>query len=510
MVDAERGEATSVSGVAVDLAPDVVVARVLLGSLAALALYLLWRSLAWPLIHDAPILHYVAWRIAEGAVPYRDMFDMNQPGVYLVHLAVMRLVGDGDLAWRLVDVAWLVSTAVAIGAFARPWGALASWGGALAFAVYHLASGAWHAGQRDFMLSPLLVAGALGVARWLEVAPARAAAFVPLAIAGLALGVAVTMKPHVVVLAAALALVALLSRHRPGERVAGVAVYAAALAVAPAAVLAWLGSTGALGAWWAIVREYLIPLYSQLTRPDDWGLYRWGHWIPLAAAVLVSLASARVSRRWSPRHVAALTGLGYGLVHFLGQRKGWEYHLYPLALFATLLAFSEVDRALRTRTWAVAGPLVASLLAVVVLLGIKGVETVDAEWVWDKERVVRRLTEDLGRHLRAGDTVQVLDTTEGGIHALLRLRRASPTRFIYDFHFHHDAGTPTIRRLRAELVRDLAARPPGAVVVFARGWPGGGYDRIERFPELSALLRASYDVVQERPAYTILAKRYRP
>ncbi|MBI2217051.1 MAG: hypothetical protein HYU51_07110 [Candidatus Rokubacteria bacterium] len=435
---------------------------------------------------------------------------MNQPGVYLVHLAVMRLVGDGDLAWRLVDLAWLALTAVAIVAFARPWGAVASWGAALAFAAYHLASGAWHAGQRDFMLSPFLVAGALGVARWLEAARMRPAALVQLALGGLALGVAVTMKPHTVVLGAALALVAALSRHRAPERAAGVAVYAGAAAVAPAAVLAWLASSGALGAWWAIVRDYLLPLYSQLTRPDDWDVYRWGHWAPLALAVVVSLASAAVSRRWSPRHTVAVAGLGYGLVHFFGQRKGWEYHLYPLAVFATLLAFSEIDRVLRTRAWAVAGPLVASLIAIVVLLGVKGVETVDAHWVWDKERVVRLLTEDLRPHLGAGDTVQVLDTTEGGIHALLRLRRAPPTRFIYDFHFHHHVDTPTIQRLRAEFVRDLAAHPPGAVVVFARGWPAGGYDRIDRFPELAALLSASYDMVQERPAYTILAKRHRP
>ena len=45
--------------------------------------------MGWPLVHDAPIMHYVAWRIAEGAVPYRDLFDMNFPGVYLLHLLVV-------------------------------------------------------------------------------------------------------------------------------------------------------------------------------------------------------------------------------------------------------------------------------------------------------------------------------------------------------------------------------------------------------------------------------------
>ena len=67
-----------------------------------------WRSLGWPLIHDAPIMHYVAWLITQGAVPYRDAFDMNMPGAYLIHWAVLSVAGPGDLAWRLFDLAWLL------------------------------------------------------------------------------------------------------------------------------------------------------------------------------------------------------------------------------------------------------------------------------------------------------------------------------------------------------------------------------------------------------------------
>ena len=35
---------------------------------AALALYLGWRSWPWPLVHDAPLMHYVAWLMTRGAV----------------------------------------------------------------------------------------------------------------------------------------------------------------------------------------------------------------------------------------------------------------------------------------------------------------------------------------------------------------------------------------------------------------------------------------------------------
>jgi hypothetical protein len=76
---------------------------------ALLLAYLIWASRAWPLIHDAPLMHYIAWLINQGAVPYRDAFDMNLPGVYLLHLAVLRVGGPGDLAWRLFDLGWLAA-----------------------------------------------------------------------------------------------------------------------------------------------------------------------------------------------------------------------------------------------------------------------------------------------------------------------------------------------------------------------------------------------------------------
>ena len=84
--------------------------RLISAASVALLAYLVWGSRGWPLIHDAPLMHYVAWLIEQGAVPYRDAFDMNFPGVYLLHLAVLRVGGAGDLAWRLFDLGWLAAT----------------------------------------------------------------------------------------------------------------------------------------------------------------------------------------------------------------------------------------------------------------------------------------------------------------------------------------------------------------------------------------------------------------
>ena len=167
--------------------------KLILAGSAALAAYLAWWSLGWPLIHDAPLMHYIAWIIGQGGVPYRDVFDMNVPGVYLIHAAVIAVAGRGDLAWRLFDLGWLAATSALLWAYARPLGAGPAAGGALLFALYHLSGGAWRVGQRDFLLCLFLLAGAYGVARSIECGGALR----PLVWGGLALGVGMTIKPHV-------------------------------------------------------------------------------------------------------------------------------------------------------------------------------------------------------------------------------------------------------------------------------------------------------------------------
>ena len=474
---------------------------VVVAGLGGVVLYVGWLSLPWPLIHDAPIMHYIAWRIGQGAVPYRDLFDMNFPGVYLLHLVVVKTLGAGDAGWRLFDLLWLGLTSLLVAALARPWGRLAAVGGALFFAAYHLGGGAWQAGQRDFLLCPFLLAGALGVARWNERGEGGA-----LLVGGLALGAGVTIKPHAAVFALALLLLVAMPVSGASRRRA-VATFAGGLLAIPLAIVAWLATIGGLGAWREIVFHYLLPLYSRLGRADSWTVYRWTLWPVIAVALAVSIGHTLAARRLTFRHVVVLVGLGYGVLHHVGQGKGWEYHLYPLAAFAAVLLCSEVAAVLRARPAVLGAPLVAALAILTVLLGRTGAVTADAHWIWDKERLVRGLSFDLEGGLRPGDLVQVLDTSDGGVHALLRLGIVQPTRFLYDFHFFHDTDRPAIRALRAEFIAGLDRAPPRFIVLFRRGWPSGRDERIKGFPELVRLLADRYAIAVGRPDYVLYVKR---
>ena len=486
---------------------ETTVSIVFMLGLALPVAYAMFESLAWPLVHDAPIMHYIAWRIGEGAVPYRDIFDMNQPGAYLVHLAVLRVLGESDAAWRMFDLLALICTALVIRRFAAPWGTAASFGAALFFVAFHLMGGAWHMGERDFLLCPLLLTGGLGVALWTEAA-GGARRIWPLVVAGAAVGAAITIKPHTLLFALAMGTFVVLRARNLGERPwMPASVYLAALAAPCIGAMAWLASTGGMGAWWWIMREYVVPLYSRVGRAQSWPLLHSPLWASIGGTIAVSLILIVSDRRLTARRGIAVAGLVYGVAHYFGQGKAWPYHLYPLAGFAALLLFAELGpapRDVRGRRILV----LAGIGTAIVLLTVQLSQTMRfASSVWDKEAIIRQAVDDVAVRTRPGDTVQVLDTAEGGLHALLRLHIRQPSRFVYDFHFLHDVDAPTIQGLRAEFMGAMRREMPRVIIVFRDGWPSGSYDRLRAFPALSEYIDAQYSIAEQRHWYTVLERR---
>lgn len=415
---------------------------------------------------------------------------------YAVHLAVVGLLGPGDLAFRALDVAVLAATAAALGVALRP---LGPWGGVAAgalFALYHVAGGPWLAGQRDLLVAAALAWVAAGVLRAVGAGGSWRALW--LGGAALTLGTAVWLKPHAAVLVPPLAVVA----WRRPDRGRALALVGLGLALPAAA---------ALGAFADLVLGYLVPLYSRLGRTAvtselvrrDYGAIVLAG---LAAWALLGAITLGQGRR-APALAVLGGGVLYGALHFWGQGRGWQYHFYPLALFAAALGGAGLAAALRDRRRVLAAALAGILAVTGAALGAKGDRNRDPRWIREKIERVARVAEALRPVVAAGGTVQVLDTTEGGVHALLRAGARQPTRFLYDFPFHHDAGHPYVRALRAELVTGLRARPPGAVVLFANGWPHGGFERVEAFPELAAWLEAGYRLAEATEGYRLYLAR---
>jgi len=509
--------------------------KLILAASAALAAYLVWQSFGWPLIHDAPLMHYIAWVIAEGGVPYRDVFDMNLPGVYLLHAAIIAVGGRGDLAWRLFDLGWLAATMAVLWAYARPLGRGPAAAGTLLFGLYHLAGGAWRVGQRDFLLCLFLLAGALGVARSIEATRAapvrqgtpvvavleRGGALPPLVWTGLALGAGLAIKPHAGVFWIAAGALAGWGARRRGLRpaVAAMAIVLGLGLVPSALVFTWLASRGGAGPFVDVFTGYVVPLYSRVGRVSlatALGWYQYGAllWTLLLALALLGLARATPGH--GVRKVIAAVGAVCGALHFFLQGKYWEYQLYPLAAFlCALVPFAMREMALpraaaltRFRPAALGHrAALVTFAATVAVLGAKGADALEPAWIADKARRVAAMTRDLGPLLPPGGTVQVMDVTEGGVHALYNLGRRQPTRFIYDFHFFHDTADPRIRRLRDEFVAGISAGRPAAIVILRDTWNHEGYERLDDWPAIEDLLARDYRLAVDGDGYRIYAKR---
>jgi len=136
--------------------------------LAIAAGWLLWRSLDWPLVGDATIFHFIAGQFQMGAVPYRDIFDINMPLIYYIHAAVVAIGGISDVAWRAFDLAAALLMSGLILMLVWPAGRAVAILAVLIVLVTHFLLGPYSAGQRDFLMSIPALAAALASARAAE------------------------------------------------------------------------------------------------------------------------------------------------------------------------------------------------------------------------------------------------------------------------------------------------------------------------------------------------------
>lgn len=481
----------------------------ILAALAASTVYTALRTLGAPMYRDTPIMHYVAWEILGGKAPYKDVFDMNMPGTYLIHMFIIRVFGPGMVAWHFFNIVWASLTSLLIILYCAPYGRWAAAAASLLFVCYYFGNNPPHIGQRDFLMCPFLMYGAYCWARYLE-DEFRAR---HLLLGGLALGAAATIKPLVLVLLAIVATSHVVKTHRDKKRlVAGGVGLVVGTLIAPALALLWLLSRGSVAAMWKLVTEYL-PLYADLPGeskiPILLGLGT-RFFIPVVVFPLIpTLVRLRSGDRYS-RYSVLIGGSLYGFLHFLLQRKGWYYHLFPVNLFLfTLVAMALGDalreREQRTRTIAIA------MLAVISLPFAARCfrEGRSTKPLSEVNPVVTRLVQDISEYSLSSDAqVQVLDATAGGIHALYLLKIHEPTRFVYDMHFYHDMDRPVIQELRRELVGEMEKKPPKLVVLFKDTWvQPKGFSKLKSFPELAALLEANYKSDKSHYDYTIYVAR---
>jgi len=495
-----------------------VIASALAVLAAALALWLVALSLSWPSVHDAPVLNYMGWRLLEGDRPYVDFVDMNFPGSYLVHAAVVAAAHDLDAGTAVANAILLGVNALLAGALVWRLGAglaAAVAAGAIT-TILTLETGPWQMLQRDALMLPFL----LGATLLLAGGEPAAWRLRRLFLVGVLLGTASTIKPAAIFWGGAVVAVVLLHprwRRRRELVRASAAILAGGLA-AWLPIVAWLASVGSLGPFLDQFFGYLLPVYSKIDAAVIAGAPEpdFGY---LLGNELAKLGLHAVLRAWAfalalatligcaafPLRVAAAAALGAVAGHLL-QGKGWDYHLFPAHAATASLAAAAWGRELRRARPAFQRAGVVFFTLLLAAISASAYRYVPrARGFHAKAQPVHALVAYFRGVQAPLDTLQILDTTNCGLDLLLRLRQPNATPVVYDFHVLWDPDrAPFVAALRARFMAQLESAPPTRFLIFEDGWPRAGYGRLDGFPELEAFLGERYRIERETPVWRVL------
>ena len=454
-------------------------------------------SYSWPLVHDAPLIHYVVFLMAHGMAPYRDIIEINLPGTYILDWLEMHVLGGGALGLWLWD-----TLAGLVGLLASAWIAgkdrrlVGIVGGALAYLI-HERDGAKNLGQRDWIVASLLLValGCLFKAKRRR-QPAWMAGFMGLC------ALTASIKPPVIAIGLVFLAAICWVEWRESSpnwvrRSVEMVAWSLAGGLAPVAmVVIFL-------VHWGVTREFLAmvlgldPWYASLAQETL--LFMIVHTrllLLLFASAGIPFVMNRSWRRWESNFLALALLLCDAL--FLMQRKGWSYQSSEAVAFAALWAIFELylamevtgRRSMPARITALVTIPVLVIALPILLLRVQSQQLYSMTTLNSLQGNLERLG---GKQLSG--KVQCLDMTEGScINVLYRMKLIQSTGFIYDFYLFPKTTTTVTRPLQQIFMEQLQTRRPEVIVLSSHIWPGNeqGYKEIANLPGFQEFLQQNY------------------
>jgi hypothetical protein len=487
---------------------------------------------------DIAFMLYAAERVVGGARLYVDVVEINPPLIIALNLPAVLLshaLGISDiLAYRALTIATLAGSL----AFAN-WSLRWILGPGvdplrrrlvlvLAFALFLVVGNDF--GQREHLLVALalpyvlLVVGRVG---------GRAAPVGPALAAGLFAGIGLAIKPHFLLVWAAVEGYAAwrLRPRRPSYEASGVAAF---LAV-------YLAGVVLLTPQYFGVVQLLGPAYFGFGHDSFLHVLVTAPSAPVCFLAVLACAALRREAKHRDLWTVLLVALVASFVAGAAQQKGWSYHFYPSEVFGlALLALTVLD---------VRRPLVRPVQQVYAAVGFAALGTSvlssvgmsisrirHHDPVRERERAqVEELMAGLRRHAPAGRSLYVLSyTIESGFplvnYSGVRWASRFPCLWIIEaayqdklhapspLRFHRrDQMDPAERYLNDAVYEDLTRNRPDVLMVLrhARDIPENGIRRVdylayfERDPRIAEAL-SRYRLAEEVDQYLLYVKAAPP
>ncbi len=460
-----------------DISPYSIFLGLFIGLLTVNIVVGLVNSFHWPIGHDAQIFYYVGAKILEGQMPYKDIFMMDMPVVYLINslgIFLFGIFGD-DVGQRLTDIGWLVFTGVMMYHFCKIESRMAGVAAALFFASYHMALGPDMAMQRDYLMAPFLVGSCHFFANYLEAKKPQKSIF----IAGVFLALAAMIKPHPILLGVMFVIV-LLSEKKPLKTnvvLKEIGLFCAGFGSVLLVLALWLLIGGAAGSLWEMAFEY-IPVYNRFgTKPFlmndiDKVLLFVG-----LTAVIANISQEKIRKR----NTVLLCGCLYGFMHFHLQHFGMVHRLYPMRVFFILFLFFNLYGLFKARG------LFPQIAAVCVLLWglyiFSAFEMTKAEKInrhWEYQARQERINDIKMAFLNAapdplkpeeGNTMHFFDVITGFWYAALDVHSVSPSRCFSPYIFYMFPESPYVQSLQRRCIQQLESNLPKVIALGAFSFP---------------------------------------
>ena len=455
--------------------------------LSAAGCYMIF-TIHWPWMWDTQIMHYIVFLLQHGKIAYKDIYDLNMPGCYLIERWAIDIFGGGDLGWRFYEFTLLGAMTLAACVIALPSDWLAGLVAGVLFAIFHGVDGGAMAVERDEIAAVLLLIGYAFL--FLAVRRSRAALMLPF---GLPVGMAMLIKPPAALFILVLFLFAYFALKQRAQSLTPYMLYGAAgLGIVSATLLSFL-LPHSLGPFLFLERK-VIPYYSSFA-PASWGFLlknslpvQFLFFVPLAALLAIANRGRADWEMWAIR-----AGVALGALSYFVQRKGYTYHHYPLMAFALLWFSIECASAIKARGWlrsiGVFGIAVAVLLVLPPRVNQLRHERHDANPFADQLQTdLQRLG---GSSLQ--NRVQCLDMVTGCYSALYRLGLVQSTGFMWDLQFFGPDDDNIVPYYRQIFWDDIHNNPP-QVIVLSSEWFQVKYsfDKLNAWPQFRDYLNSAY------------------
>ncbi|MDM8557616.1 hypothetical protein [Candidatus Parabeggiatoa sp. HSG14] len=493
-----------------------------LALLATLFLVELGLSLHWRLLSDSAFLHYVAYLINEhGFVPYRDIFEVNMPGTYLFHMAIGRMFGYSDFAFRMVDVAWLTATLTVTWFLMKPFGQLVASASCLLFGLIYLGVGPLMSLERDtIVILPIATALLLATQR----RPNQSVNLIHFLL-GILFALTALIKPHLAIGLPAMIVYNCIHDSNGSKSVrtlikpcivGGIVALVGFLSTLTIPFL-WLWQIEAFQPFWDIFSSY-TPLYSQMSGDLEfrgtldrvlyvvyWYIKFGGFEILLTTSMfgvyIVFTKSASAATKKLAILLLSLSVL-YSVYVVIGGKLVWTYHWMPYVYFASLgtatVLFSPPSFASLHRP--ITLPLFVFIVtAMMTLLPTHDVGKQILKQILGQQPAppmkgrVDEIATYLNEHLSPNDKVQPLEWIGGAVHAMLVSKAVVATPYLTDFQFYHHVSNPYIQKLRKNFMTKLKGEMPTFIIEVYETSRVSGLDTTDKFPKLRKFIEQHYD-----------------